>query len=140
MLGLPGECGVRLKIMGREVLSTAQVWRWSLSLREPDAERMRFLRCEARKDPIHIRLALVALQCLVACSVFAPLIILGGRLPPQGVPAIELGVAYGIGFILWLVLSGAAGFALGAIAVAWVVRRYRIVSECSLEYLLRKGL
>lgn len=126
--------------MDREVLSTAQVWRWSLSLRDPDQERLSLLRCEARKDPIHVRLALVALQCLVASSVFIPLIILGGRLPPQGVPVKELGLAYGTGSILWFVLSIAAGFALGAIVVAWVVRRYRIVSEYSLEYLLRKGL
>jgi len=126
--------------MGREALSTAQVWRWSLSLRDPDAERLSFLRCEARKDPVRVRLALVALQCVVASSVFIPLIILGGRLPPQGVPFRELGLAYGIGSILWIVLSIAAGFALGAILVAWVVRRYRIISEYSLEYLLRKGL
>jgi hypothetical protein len=116
-------------------LPTLQVWRWALSMRRPEAAKLRQLREQAKREPLARRLGVFSVWLASSLVLFFMLFLVAAA-PLEAIQNERLARCL---VVPWGLCSILLGFAAGSIVTAWLVRRFELLSEPALEYLLRRG-
>ncbi len=125
--------------MPRHKVPTLQTWKWALAIRRHDPVRMLQLRASIQSEPMITRvlLALLGYLLLVAWAFVA--LRLGLALFPEFMTRPFRSAAQMLVLLGFATISLILCFGASAVGIAWLTRRYRLISDESLEYLLRKG-
>ena len=120
-------------------LPTHRAWRWTLQLNiGASAGDLAALRESIRSQPASTRIGLALLQLGVLALVSYGSV-LALRLSPALASQRLEGIAVLTGFCVLVVGAAGLGMGAGAVLVAWVARRFQLLPEPALEYLLRRG-